>query len=51
LYDANNTVIGSGETVVDSFPREEQTTVAFTWRTPFVETPSVIKVFPIINPF
>jgi hypothetical protein len=51
LYDADQNAIGTGQTLVESLDKQEQTKVTFTWNTKFINKPVVFKAYPILSPF
>lgn len=51
LYDADGNVYGAGETVLPALGKEEVREVVFTWNKAFQESPTKIRIFPILDPF
>jgi hypothetical protein len=51
LYDADGNAYGAGETIVPYLDKEETQELVFTWNRAFKETPTKIRVFPILDPF
>lgn len=51
LYDADGNAYGAGETVIPYLGKEESKEITFTWNRAFKESPTKIRVFPILDPF
>lgn len=51
LYNANGNAYGVGETVLPTLNKEETKEIVFTWNRAFVEEPTKIRIFPILDPF
>ena len=51
LYGNDNNIFAVGETVIPLLDKQETKTVTFTWNFPLSQTPKVIRVYPIFDPF
>lgn len=51
LYDALGNAYGTGETIIPYLGKEATQEVVFTWNGAFQESPTKIRIFPILDPF
>lgn len=51
LYDASGNAYGTGETFIPYLGKESTQEVVFTWNSAFRESPTKIRIFPILDPF
>jgi hypothetical protein len=51
LYDVDNNVFATGETIIPFLDKEEQRLITFTWTEQFQVAPNKIRVYPILDPF
>lgn len=51
LYDPLQNTLGVGETFIDRLDKDETKQLVFTWPNKFSESPSLIRVYPIIDPY
>lgn len=51
LYDPLQNTLGVGETFVERLDKNETKQLVFTWPNKFSELPSLIRVYPIIDPY
>lgn len=51
LYDPLQNTLGVGETFVERLDKSETKVLTFTWSSKFSESPSLIRVYPIVDPY
>ncbi len=51
LYDLGGNAFAVGETLIPYLDKEESKEISFTWNTPFKIPPTLIRVYPIFDPF
>jgi hypothetical protein len=51
LYDGSGNAYAFGQTVIPELGKEETKEIVFTWDRAFAQTPSQIRIFPILDPF
>ncbi len=51
LYDPLQNTLGVGETFIERLDKDEKKQVVFTWPNKFSETPSIIRAYPIVDPY
>lgn len=51
LFDADDNAYAAGETIIPFLDKEGSQDISFTWDSPFENTPTKIRVYPIFDPF